>query len=164
VKLYSFITVLIIFTLASCQKDPEPGGTAVEKMAGQWFVKVNNAGNWYAITTYNTSGNVPNEMWLQVTGLAAAGITPVKGKVAVDLTSQTFSGENISNVFATTSATLPAFSVASGTVISGAATGPVSNAPADSINFNLVINGATFNIAGFHRTGFLEDEPGALNQ
>lgn len=38
-----YITILFAFTavmLASCSKEIEPGGTSVEKMAGEWWVTI----------------------------------------------------------------------------------------------------------------------------
>jgi hypothetical protein len=73
---------LITVAISACKKDPEPGGTAVQDMAGDWHVKVNEAGAYSTLLTFNTSENTPNVMWVQGTGLksGATVFSPLKGK------------------------------------------------------------------------------------
>ena len=47
----------MVLTLAACEKDPEPGGTAVESMAGEWWLQLDRSGDYYHFSTYNTSAN-----------------------------------------------------------------------------------------------------------
>lgn len=138
----------------------------MQNMAGEWVVRVNDIGKYYTITTYNTSANVSTEMWLQASGLrdslSHTNIPGVKGKVGVEITAQAFSANGATNV-ASNSATVPTFTVANGKVITNGTTGPVSKTPADSIYFELTVSGATYKVSGFHRTGFMTDEPASLN-
>lgn len=69
----------LAFTFVACDNDTEPGGTAVEKMAGDWWVTVNafidgkevedpfGAGH-LQMSTYNTASNSETEMWLDDLG------------------------------------------------------------------------------------------------
>ncbi len=92
-KIYLLLMILS-FGLLSCEKD-EPGGTATENVAGEWFVAVDavlsdgtiissaeltEEGIWFAekgiIRTYNTAANVPDKMYISdmaVFGGAAKG-------------------------------------------------------------------------------------------
>lgn len=152
--------VLLLLTIASsCKKDDNVGGTAVEKLAGDWHVKVNGGTTYYSLYTFNTADNSNSEMWIQSAGLKA-GTTAigVKGKVGVNVSEQTFSATNVTNI-ASTSATIPTFSIANGKVITNGTVGPVSKTPADSISFDLIVNGVTYKVEGYHKTGFLEDLP-----
>ena len=59
-------------SFTSCDNETEPGGTAVEKMAGDWWVTAtimqngNEAGDsgagHFRMYTYNTAANVPTEI------------------------------------------------------------------------------------------------------
>ncbi|WP_052496368.1 lipid-binding protein [Pedobacter lusitanus] len=155
------MALLVIFS-SSCKKDQEIGGTAVQNLAGDWYVKVNGTGPYIVLSTYNTSANVSTEMWLQSTGLKS-GTTAlgVKGKVSVDVSSQTFTAANTANV-AGTSATIPTFSVANGKVVSNGTVGPGSKTPTDLISLDITINGVSYKVEGFHKTGFQSDLPGNL--
>ena len=83
-------------SFTSCDNETEPGGTAVEKMAGDWWVTAtimqngNEAGDsgagHFRMYTYNTAANVPNEMWLEDGG----NFRNYKVKVNVDYNARTF--------------------------------------------------------------------------
>lgn len=150
---------MIVFASA-CKKDVPPGGTSVQNMAGDWYVRINGAGTYTALLTFNTSANSSTEMWVQTSASLSSGGTPigVKGKVPVDITAQTFAGTGIANI-AATKTTIPTFSVANGKVVTNGTIGPNSKSPADLISFDLIVNGNTYKIEGFHKTGYLEDIP-----
>lgn len=158
-----FINTVVIFMMivfaSACKKDVPAGGTAVQNMAGDWYIKVNNTGDYAQVLTFNTSDNSSTEMWLQTpSGLkSGATVIGVKGKISVDLGSQTFSGANIANI-ASTKTTIPTFSVANGKIVPNGTVGVNSKTPADLITFDLIVNGVTYKIEGFHKTGYLEDE------
>ncbi|UVQ60013.1 hypothetical protein NXY18_00635 [Bacteroides faecis] len=40
-KYMILLLVSLAFTFVACDNDTEPGGTAIEKMAGDWWVTVN---------------------------------------------------------------------------------------------------------------------------
>lgn len=153
------VMALLVLFSSSCKKDQEIGGTAVQNLAGDWYVKVNGTGSYITLSTYNTAANLSTEMWLQSTGLKSGTVAlGVKGKVAVDANAQTFTGTNVANV-ASTSATIPTFNVANGKVVSNGTTGPVSKTPTDLISLDITINGVTYKVEGFHKTGFQVDDP-----
>jgi len=79
-KLYFAIVALAALTLASCEKDPI-GGTAVEALAGQWYVQVDGYdtkgdsvvvedfnGGRTLLLTYNNSKNEPNKLYINDMG------------------------------------------------------------------------------------------------
>lgn len=150
----------MIVLAAACKKDVPAGGTAVQNMAGDWYVKVNGTGDYYSVLTFNTADNSSTEMWVQTSAAIKSGATviAVKGKVPVELGGQTFSGSNIANI-ASTKATIPTFSIANGMIVPNGTIGPNSKTPADLISFDLIVNGVTYKIEGFHKTGYLEDIP-----
>ncbi|MEQ7798359.1 lipid-binding protein [Pedobacter sp. ASV1-7] len=169
------IVVFILIAIASsCKKDVPPGGTAVQVMAGDWHVKVNdNSGYYITMYTFNTSDDSSTQMWLQANGLTSNNIhipnpggsasmpglpIGVKGKVNVDVANQTFSGSNITNINSNAT-NVPTFSIANGKVTSNGTVGPGSDSPADLITFDLIVNGVTYKVSGYHRTGYLEDLP-----
>lgn len=170
-KYLILLFAVISFSLASCEKDTEPGGTAVEKMAGTWYVTweaKNDQGIWEDIlggtielNTYNTSANTPTEMWLN-----ESYITNTPLKVTTDYKSRTFSLPTETIIEANANNKIEALwgeeaitvTISDGKVLEKAATTP-SGMPADSIVFFLNVKGDDiYKIAGFRRTGFTEDE------
>ena len=160
-----FLLVTVSFAFTACDDETEPGGTAVEKIAGTWIVTweaKNAAGEWedalggtVELNTYNTAANIPTEMWLKEGYLLNTAI-----KVSTDYNARTF------KMAEQTIAVDPAMwgdseitlDVTDGKVLAGAATTP-SGMPADSIVFFVNIQGDdTYKIAGFRRTGFPADE------
>ncbi|MFV0530976.1 MAG: lipid-binding protein [Flavobacteriales bacterium] len=150
------ITVFVI----SCDKggDPDPGGTAVEQMAGDWYVKylVNgvDVGNGYnLLSTYNTSANVSTEMWVDNHNLS---LSPLKVKANSNIGNLTFSGtdlENIAGINLTTT-------IHEGKVLKNVATTSGGNT-SDSIYFqfeSITNPGVIYVVGGYKRTGFAEDE------
>lgn len=156
------------FSLTSCEEtDIEAEGTAVEKMAGTWYVtweqKNADTGKWEDIlggtvqlNTYNTAANVDTEMWLNESYLLN---TPIKvstnyGARTFSLDKETTLGVNES----TWGAPTINVTISEGQVLEGAAKTP-SGMPADSIVLFLnVKDDGVYKIAGYRRTGFAEDE------
>lgn len=150
---------LVTVAMSACKKDPEPGGTAVQDMAGEWHVRVNQTGDFSILNTFNTSDNTPNVMWVQALDLESAGVSiGVKGKTGVDYANKLFSGTGIVNI-ASTKGDIPTFAIANGKVIPNGTKGPVSKTPTDSIYFELNVQGTVYKVSGFHKTGFMEDVP-----
>jgi hypothetical protein len=163
IKYYTVACMLLLLAMASCRKDPEIKNTAVVTMAGEWYVRINNYPKRWIMTTYNTSDDSKNAFWLQTTNLRDEDATPaanigIKGKVAIQLNGQTFAGTDVTNV-AATAAAIPKFSVNNGKIITNGTFGVSSRTPADSIYFEINVNGKVFKVSGFHRTGFQADEP-----
>ena len=119
-KVLYFAALLFCVGLTSCEKE-EIGGTAVESMAGKWYVTmdaVDDAGNpieggedYFGLggpiilLTYNTAGNNPAEMWVDDLGQFNVGAmynAPypsycIKAKVSVDQSSLTFRSADAPN-------------------------------------------------------------------
>lgn len=141
-----------------CKKDVDYGRTVMEKMSGDWHVSVDNSTKLYTLYSFNTADNSATKFWIQSTALSAGtkNLT-IKGKIDVDLSSQTFSASNVTNTGA--GAVYTSFSISNGRIITNGTVGPGSGTPTDSIIFDLNIDGATFKIKGRHKTGFVEDRP-----
>ena len=143
----------------SCKKNQEPGGTAMQKMSGDWYVNIgNDEETFFALSTFNTSDNSSTQIWIQAGGLSDEGVSiGIKGKINADLASQTFSGSNIPNI-GTSAGDNPTFSISNGRIVTNGTEGPGSGTPTDAISFDLNIDGHTYKISGYHQTGFLEDQ------
>ena len=96
-KIY-LILMLLSFGLLSCEKE-EPGGTATENVAGEWYVTfslIDSNGDttsaadlvqlsWFSsekgiVRTFNTAANVPDKMYISDMATFGAG---VKGASAI---------------------------------------------------------------------------------
>lgn len=158
-KKYIFLLFsVLVFTLTACDNDTEPGGTAVEKMAGDWVVSATDAAgtqsDYFMVYTYNTAANVSTEMFIELDGDAPF---IYKAKIAVEYDARTFSmSAQTENTTSGTGA--PAsMRISNGSVEEGAATTP-SGKPADRISFTVELpDGTTYTVEGFRRTGFEED-------
>lgn len=154
------------FSLVSCEEtETEPGGTAVEKMAGDWIVTwelKDDQGVWkdvlggtVSLNTYNTAANVPTEMWLKENYLLNTAI-----KVSTNYDGRTFEMAKKTidvdeDMWGNPQITLD---ITEGKVLEGAAKSP-SGMPVDSIVcFVNVKDDGTYKVAGFRRTGFPADE------
>ena len=166
-KKYIILLLLatVSFTFTACDNETEPGGTAVEKMAGRWYVtweQKNAQGEWedvlggtVELNTYNTAANVPTEMWLKEGYLLNTAL-----KVATNYAGRTFemAEQTVSVAPEVWGASEITLNITDGKVLADAATTP-SGMPADSIVFFVNVQGDdTYKIAGFRRTGFPADE------
>ncbi|RVU02971.1 hypothetical protein EOD41_03285 [Mucilaginibacter limnophilus] len=164
ITLPAAIFLLLMITVTACRKVPERTGTSVEKLAGKWYVRVDNLPKRYAINTYNTAANTPDQFWLETAALRDLTVSAtenigVKGKVPVQLSAQTFSGTGLANTLTATLTNIPTFDILNGKVITNGTVGIKSRTPADSIYFEVKAKGKTFKVSGFHATGFIVDEP-----
>lgn len=150
--------LLVMFLAVSCQKDPLPGGTAVQNMSGEWWLQTDNAsggafGSAYSsLSTYNTAANLPAEMWMD-DGNSYYGL---KAKVTVDQAAKTFTATNADELYYGVKVT-----ITKGKIVTGVAKGPGSGAVTDSISFSAVFSDsptATFKFKGYRRTKFGEDD------
>ncbi|MES2457620.1 MAG: lipid-binding protein [Bacteroidota bacterium] len=161
-KKYIYILSLFVLTLSSCKKDEVVGGTAVEEMSGDWWVKFERVddkgvvelpfGNYYPLSTYNTSDNSPSLMWLDDQN-AYYGL---KAKVNVDYSGKTFVATDAEELYYGVTVTIK-----NGKVIKNGAVGAVSKAVTDSIAFDAVYSdspGKTYRYRGYHRTKFSGDD------
>lgn len=179
------IAALAIVSLNSCQKDIEPGGTAVEEMAGDWWVvyqsslqeinfifegegempSLSNIENWewdyvyddaYSqLLTYNTAANTADSMFISDDG----HYWDFKAKVGVNYANKTFANSGSIPNMAYEDCDLE---IIGGKILKGAAKSP-SGMPVDSIVFYIKFSddsyGFTFTkVSGFRRTGFPADD------
>ena len=164
-KKYSivFFTTFALL-LTSCDEDIDAGGTAVMKMAGDWWVTMEmikdgeNKGDAHHIGhflmyTYNTAANKATEMWLEDDG----NFWDYKLKVDVQYDKLTFSTKG----FADNQAYDSQVKIEEGKIMEGAAKTP-SGMPADSIYYKITFDdddeGVYYIISGFRRTGFPGDD------
>ena len=151
-KYLMLLFAVLSFSLTGCEEtDVEAGGTAVEKMAGTWYVtweQKNAQGEWEDVL----GGTV---MWLKEGYLLNTAL-----KVTTNYAGRTFEMAETSIAVneANWGAPKITLSITDGKVLEGEATTP-SGMPADSIVFFVNVQGDdTYKIAGFRRTGFAEDE------
>jgi PBP1b-binding outer membrane lipoprotein LpoB len=163
-KYLILLVAALTFFFAGCQKATEPGGTAVQNMAGDWWVtcEYQKAGVWtdagvghVLFTTYNTAANKATEMWVNDNG----SFLSFQSIVNVDYAAKTFS---TADSVSTNSASYPTEKVliTNGKILLHAAKTP-SGVAADSIVFFAAFNDDSgpivYKIAGFRRTGFPAD-------
>lgn len=160
-KKYLIISVFFAFGLFSCKKEKSAGGTSVQMLSGEWWVRVDGAGEYVKISTYNTAENLPTSMWLNLTKFKTEEEhETVFGKVNVDVNSKTFSGTDIKNA-GTYSDPKLTFTIKNGKVITDGIVAPVSKAVTDSIYLEVEFSDKpkiVYKLGGYHRTKFKEDE------
>jgi len=154
----------LAFAFTACDDDTEPGGTAIEKMAGDWWITVNAIIDGKEVedpfelghmrmSTYNTASNSETEMWLDNLNK----FWKYKLKVNVNYTERTFSTTGfVDNVIYESKV-----KITDGKILENAAKTP-SGMPADSIVYMVQFddddNNLTYKISGFRRTGFPADD------
>lgn len=157
-KYIALLFTVLAFVLTGCEKETEPGGTAVEKMAGDWWVTVSVDGEVIAgplkIFTYNTATNVPTEMWLD----DEKGFWDFKIKVTSDANNMTFSTSD----FVENMKYESKVKVANGKVTPGGAKSP-SGMAVDGIHLEVSFDDdgdptTVYVMEGFRRTGFPADD------
>lgn len=151
IKIIYVIAALLVVFLGACQKDEVIGGTAVQKLSGEWWVQLDGAGAYAPISTYNTAANSPTEMWFD------DGFWQAKYKVTVDGTALKFSATNVAN----SDDSYPITITITGEVIPKGAKGPSSKAVTDSIHFEAEYSddpGTKYEVSGYKRTGFTSDD------
>ncbi len=150
---YLIVMVCAGALLASCEKD-EPGGTATESLAGDWYVTydaVDAEGNlieedfygmgYTHLFTYNTADNVSSEMFVDDQGWFW------EYKIQVE--------SNASNLTFTSNGSQPNeyydcnVVIEGGKIMYGAATNP-HGTPADSIVFYVQFDDDPYMLAGYY--------------
>lgn len=163
--IYTLLAFSVVVLLGSCQKKQEVGGTAVEKLSAEWWVKLDDGhdptgtfdNNYYTFATYNTASNKADSMWVD----DYENLKPfwaIKGKVATNAANLTFSGTNIVNQDYEST-----FTIKNGKVIPNAATAPGTKLKTDSIYFEIQFSddpvpGTIHKVAGYARTKFDADD------
>jgi hypothetical protein len=160
-KYLAIVAFAVAFT--SCQEEPDPGGTKVQDLAGEWWVKYevetspgvyeDILGGYYKMMTYNTASDT-EEIWVD----DLEHFWEYKVKVPVNLTSKTFAVTGAANASYESAVTIE-----SGVIITGGGMS-VSGVQTDSIHFVASFDdddspfGTQYRVSGHRRTGFLEDE------
>ncbi len=153
--LFAFLSI----GMMSCDlgNDPDVGGTATQAVAGEWYTTFTIAGEdvyglgYQLITTANTAANVPTEFIIY----DDAHTWDYKVKTPLNLNAKTFGGTSLPNLSYDITV-----NIANGKILPGAATSSGGNVT-DSIYFEAEFSddpGTIYQVAGYRRTGFLEDE------
>jgi len=175
-KLYFAIVAAAALMFVSCEKAPI-GGTAVEKLSGQWYVSVqgiNTDGSVlyededlfelgkFVLITYNTAANDLDSIWIQNVDLFGGSLVFLNFKVKAhcDINAGTFEiaggpdQQHGSSV-----------DITNGKILRGAAKTP-SGMPADSITMDILYSDDPYvgvyydrlRITGYRYTGLAADE------
>jgi hypothetical protein len=169
IKLLSAIGILAagVFLFGSCTKSQNYGGTATEKVSNGWWAlayssvngpitpasAASTGDNYIFFTTYNTSGNTPDSVWVDDLGYIGAPYD-VKAEIGVNLSTYTLSSSGTVNLYDSS------VTWASGKVFPKGGlsrTGVVT----DSIHIQFLLAGDpgdTLTIQGVARTGFDGDD------
>ena len=162
------LAIVAAFALTACSvtTDEEPGGTNIEKMAGQWAVQVDiieglgtadehhygdayGAGT-FTIMTSNTSANDNDQMWLIDNNFYG-----VKVKMPIDYSARTFWVDDVPYDADTTGYV----TITNGKILENAGTN-IHGVPVDSIVFDCVFtdfyDGYTIRYSGIRYEGFYE--------
>ncbi len=163
--IYLIITALC-FSLYSCDNEVEPGGTQVQNLAGDWYVRLlfdDGSGNWtdgydigyYRLETYNTAANLATEMFVDDNNT-----WPMKGKVKVDVSGLSFKTDGDTENYYLSQGVAYPFKVNDGKVFPKGGTA-LSGTVTDSICMHVEYSddpGTVYRICGIKRTGFPADE------
>jgi len=137
----------------ACSKDlPDAGGTSAKALANEWWVKINDTGSVFKISTYNTSLN-PDSMW--VDDLGSLDTSTFKCKAKIDVSSLTFSVQNSTNEYLPKKVT-----ITDGKILKNAGVSKTGNV-VDSIYMEVEFSnkpGAKNKIAGVARTRWDVDD------
>lgn len=184
-KIFFALLALASFALSSCEKE-KIGGTAMESMAGQWYVTVQGLDEDgtvlytdddlygfgpFVILTYNDAANSSDKMFIQDTPNAEGKLFwGFKVKVDCNQDSETFSLLGAEDYIGGISV-----DVTNGKILKGAATTP-SGMAADSITFDILFEDDVYaapnagkpgwkaayydrlRMTGYRYTGFVADE------
>lgn len=151
-----FAAIAILgFGLSSCEKE-DIGGTATQSMAGEWVSNYSGSvSGWFEkdsrTFTFNTSANVPNQMWVSDQGWFLG----FQVKVNCDLATMTFSTDG----FAENVASDPKVKITNGKITLGGTKTPSGNV-ADAIEYDLEMEndpGNVYHVTGYRYTGLAQD-------
>lgn len=153
------VAVFVLTSFVACDEvgDTDPGGTSVESMAGDWYVQTLVNGvvviDYKLISTYNTSANDGKEMWIDDQG----HIWDFKVKSPVTLSSSSFAGSNLASSVDGYNINV---NITEGKITKKGATSTGGHT-VDGISFKAEFSddpGTIYEIKGYKRTGFSEDE------
>lgn len=153
------VAMLVLTSFVACDEvgDTDPGGTSTEAMAGEWYVQTLVDGEVVAdyalISTYNTSANDGKEFWLDDEG----HIWDFKVKSPITLSSLSFAGSNLASSVDGYDINV---NITEGKITKNGAT-TTGGHTVDGISFKAEFSddpGTIYEIKGYRRTGFIEDE------
>ena len=160
-KTSAILSLLFFLSFTACDEggDPDPGATSTVEMAGDWYVQflvdgvdVYNLG-YTKITTYNTAANDGTEIWIDDN----QNTWWFKVKCPVNTSNLTFSGTGL---YSNVDDYEVDVDISNGIIVKDGATTSGGNT-SDSIYFEAVFSDdptTTYQLVGYKRTGFLEDE------
>ena len=153
-EIFSITILVLLFTSCDEGGDPDPGGTMVEKLAGNWFVQYKQDGkavsDYSLLSTYNTAAN-NGLMWLDDPS------QELKVRIKTEVNELSFSGKD---VFNQVNGKYNRITITDGKVLEKQATTTGGNV-SDSIYFQIQFSddpGNTYTVEGYRRTGFAPDE------
>nr|WP_294925973.1 lipid-binding protein [uncultured Flavobacterium sp.] len=163
--------VLILTSFASCDEvgDTDAGETSTKEMSGDWYVQTLRNGtvisDYAIISTYNSSANDGKEIWIDDHLFHVWGF---KVKLPVTLSSLSFAGSNLASSVVDDVTTTPNVietyevnvNITEGKITKNGATSTGGHT-VDGISFKAEFSddpGTIYEIKGYKRTGFLEDE------
>ncbi|RYU91394.1 hypothetical protein EWM62_05485 [Mucilaginibacter terrigena] len=162
------LTVLVAATFTSCQKDEVIGGTAVQNLSGEFWVKLDDGADptgtfddsYYTLSTYNTASNKPDSLWIDDNNDSPSGkpFWAIKGKILANVGNLAFSGKDVENQIYDSH-----FTITNGKILRNAATAPGTKLKTDSIYFEVQFDddpvpGTTHKVSGYARTRFDADD------
>lgn len=166
IKFSSFILIVVSLMIFSCDEDGyadyDPGGTATEEFAGEWYIASygpdgevsSDYHHWY---TYNTAQN-NDSLWID----DHESDYGIKTKVLTNSSNMTFSGPtNASSVYIDETVT-----IRNGRIFENQGRASSSRAVVDSIYFEVEFSGepgVIYTFGGHERTGFEEDDNPHIN-
>ena len=151
---YIFIAAATLFSSCDEKEDFEQINTKVVEVAGEWWIKFTYDGNetgYYNFLTMNTSDDLSNIMWITDDG----SWKDIKFKCPVNLSSKTFSGNDLNNIESNNTVT-----ISNGSIVQNGGKS-ISGRTTDLISFDIELSsepGVIYKAEGTRRTGFLEDD------
>ena len=163
--MFLLLAALAPMAFTGCDdSDVDPGGTAVQDMAGQWDVSlydVNADGTTgeeeapFTLTTYNTASNTTDAMWISGLEDYSKYKLNFQTKMPINYSAKTFEG-TVDRLQG--SKEDGQITIKNGKILPGAATN-LHGKPNDSIVFDIVYSNdptTTYRVSGQRYTGFTE--------
>lgn len=156
-----YIIISMIFgagLISACTKTEDPGTTTAVKVANEWWVNNKKGDDIMKFVTYNTASN-PDSIWINSLDAYSKKDTlyGIKCKMKVDLSTLTFSTQNVKNL---APAGVGTITISNGIILPKVGHSRAGN-PTDSIYLEVQYSnepGKTYIISGHARTMFEEDE------
>ncbi|WP_379824450.1 lipid-binding protein [Flavobacterium notoginsengisoli] len=153
--------MLVLMSFVACDEvgDTDPGGTSTEAMAGDWYVQTLVNGvvvvDYKLLSTYNTAANNGKEFWIDDHG----NVWDFKVKAPLTLSALSFAGNNLASSVDDYDVNV---NITEGKITKNGATSTGGH-KVDGISFKAQFSddptpGTIYEIKGYKRTGFPEDE------